>query len=308
MKNVVVTGATSFIGVHIIKEYLAKNCEVIAVVRPNSSNLKRLPKSNLLTIVEISNGKIKNNIEIMQSKKIDIFYHLAWEGSRVPYRDDAVLQNENYMSAIDAMEAAKLLGCDIFIGAGSQAEYGNCTGKIDENHETSPTTEYGKAKLKTYKTLKAMAKENNIKFIWTRIFSVYGSYDYQGTLVMSSLDKMKKNENIKLTQCVQSWDFIYVEDVARAMYLLANTSCIDGIYNIASGKSRPLKDFVIEMKEICKSTSELQFGAMPYNPEGITYIEPIIDKLKQNLGWSCETTFEDGINKTFKFIAGHGSS
>ena len=302
MKNVVVTGATSFIGVHIIKEYLKNNCAVIAVVRPNSKNLDRLPKSNLLTVVEIGMEKIERLIEKIEIKKIDIFYHLAWDGVRVPYRDDAILQNENYMCAINALKVAKLLGCDTFIGAGSQAEYGKCIGKINENYPAKPVTEYGKAKLKAYEVLKKMAKENNIKFIWTRIFSVYGIYDYQGTLVMSALDKMKRNESIALTQCVQSWDFIYVEDLARAMYLLANTSCMDGIYNIASGKSRQLKDFVIDMKDICKSKSELQFGAIPYNSEGVISFEPVVDKLKQNLGWSCEVTFEEGIKKILEFI------
>lgn len=302
MKNVVVTGATSFIGVHIIKEYLKNNCAVIAVVRPNSKNLDRLPKSNLLTVVEIGMEKIERLIEKIEIKKIDIFYHLAWDGVRVPYRDDAILQNENYMCAINALKVAKLLGCDTFIGAGSQAEYGKCIGKINENYPAKPVTEYGKAKLKAYEVLKKMAKENNIKFIWTRIFSVYGIYDYQGTLVMSALDKMKRNEGIALTQCVQSWDFIYVEDLARSMYLLANTSCMDGIYNIASGKSRQLKDFVIDMKDICKSKSELQFGAIPYNSEGVISFEPVVDKLKQNLGWSCEVTFEEGIKRISKFI------
>jgi len=302
MKNVVVTGATSFIGVHIINEYLKNNYEVIALVRPNSKKINRLPKSNLLTIIEIDMEKIEKIKEKIETEKIDIFYHLAWDGVRVPYRDDAILQNENYRCAINAMKVAKKLGCDTFIGAGSQAEYGRCIGKIDETYKAKPTTEYGKAKLRAYETLKIMAKENRMKFIWTRIFSVYGVYDYQGTLVMSSLDRMKRNESLPLTQCVQNWDFIYVEDVARAMYLLANTSCMSGIYNIASGKSRQLKDFVIDMKNICKSTSELQFGAVPYNSEGIISFEPIVDKLMRNLGWSCRVKFEDGIKKILEFI------
>lgn len=302
MKSVVVTGATSFIGVHIIKEYLKNNCAVIAVVRRNSKNSNRIPKSNLLTIVEIDMEQIEEIIQKIETKKIDIFYHLAWEGARVPYRDDAILQNENYRCAINAMKAAKLLGCDIFIGSGSQAEYGSCIGKISEDYEAKPITEYGKAKLRAYEALKVMAKENSIKFIWARIFSVYGILDYQGTLIMSTLGKMTRNESIQLTQCVQNWDFIYVEDVARAMYLFANISCMDGIYNIASGKSRYLKEFIIDMKEICKSTSELQFGAIPYNSEGVISFEPIVDKLKQNLRWSCEVEFDDGIKKILEFI------
>ncbi len=178
MKKVVVTGATSFIGVHIIKEYLKNNCEVIAVVRPNSKNLSRLSKNNLLTVVEMDMENIEQLIKKFNNKKIDVFYHLAWEGVRAPYRDDAILQNENYICAVKAMKTAKGLGCDIFIGSGSQAEYGKCIGKIDENYPAAPVTEYGKAKLKTYEKLKILAKENNIKFIWARVFSVYGIYDY----------------------------------------------------------------------------------------------------------------------------------
>lgn len=302
MKKVVVTGATSFIGVHIIKEYLKNNCEVIAVVRPNSKNLYRLPENNLLTIVEIDMENIEELIEKFENNKIDVFYHLAWEGVRVPYRDDAILQNENYICAVKAMKAAKGLGCDIFIGSGSQAEYGKCIGKIDENYPTAPVTEYGKAKLKTYEKLKILAKENNIKFIWVRVFSVYGIYDYQGTLVMSALEKMKRNESIPLTQCLQNWDFIHVEDAAQAMYLLAKAPCSDGVYNLASGESRQLKEFVIAMKRICNSQSKLEFGEVPYNSEGIVSFQPIVDKLKQNLGWSCKVSFEEGIKSILDFL------
>jgi len=302
MKNVVVTGATSFIGVHIIKECLKNNCAVIAVVRPNSKNLFKLPKNNLLTVLDIDMKKIEIIIEKIQIKKIDIFYHLAWNGVRLPYRNDAILQNENYNCSINAMKVAKLLGCDTFIGCGSQAEYGKCIGKISESHLAKPVTEYGKAKLKTYEALKKIAKENSIKFIWTRIFSVYGIYDYKGTLVMSTLEKMIKNEIIQLTKCVQMWDFIYVEDVARAMYLLANTSCMEGIYNIASGENRHLKEFLIDMKDICKSKSELQFGVIPYNSESFVSFEPIVDKLKQNTGWFCFVEFKEGIKRILEFI------
>jgi nucleoside-diphosphate-sugar epimerase len=302
MKTVIVTGATSFIGVHIIKEYLKNNCPVIAVVRPNSKNLDRLPKNNLLTVIEINMEKIGTLIEKIERNKIDIFYHLAWEGVRIPYRDDKILQNRNYTYAINAMKVAMDLGCNTFIGAGSQAEYGKCSGKIDENYPAKPISEYGKAKLKTYETLRKIANENNIKFIWVRIFSVYGIYDYKETMIMSTLAKMKKNESIQLTLCTQSWDYIYVEDLARAMYLLANTSCMDGIYNIASGESHVLKEFIIDMKDICKSNSQLLFGAIPYSDEGTMGFEPIVDKLKQNLEWSCKVDFKEGIKNILEFI------
>lgn len=301
MKTIVITGATSFIGVHIIKEYLRHDCKVIGVVRSNSKNLNRLPSNDNLKIIKLDMNEIEKILEKLEEIKVDIFYHLAWEGARVPYRDDSVLQNNNYECALKAMSVAKKLGSKIFIGSGSQAEYGKCNGKIDENYPTNPTTAYGKAKLKTYEVLRDMSKENNIKFIWTRIFSVYGVYDYKGSLVMNALYKMKTNQDIELTECKQIWDFIYVEDVATIMYLLANVNCSDGIYNIASGDSRQLKEFVLEMKEICSSTSQLKFGTIPYDSEGIVSFEPNVDKLKSNLGYSCKISFDEGIRKILNF-------
>lgn len=302
MKNILITGATSFIGVNLINECIKNQCKIIAVVRPNSKKINRLPQNNLVKIIELDMEKIEEILGRIEDKKIDVFYHLAWEGTRVPYRDDVIMQNHNYECAIKAMNVAKQLGCNEFIGAGSQAEYGRCIGKIDENYDAKPTTEYGKFKLKAYETLKVKAKENNMKFIWIRIFSAYGVYDYEGTLIMSSLAKMKKNESIQLTQCTQNWDFINVEDVARILYLFANKPCEHGVYNVASGESRQLREFVIDMKKICNSKSELQFGALPYNSEGVINLEPVIDKLKQNLDYSCKISFNEGIIKILKTL------
>lgn len=302
MKNVLITGATSFVGVHLINECLKNDCQVIAVVRPNSKNLTRLSQSSQVKVIELDMENIEDVVDKVGDEKIDTFYHLAWEGTRVPYRDDPELQNKNYECAIKAMNTAKKLGCTSFIGTGSQAEYGICTGKIDENYAANPHTEYGKFKLQAFETLKVMAEECSMKFIWIRIFSAYGIHDYEGTLIMSTLDKLIRNENIPLTECIQNWDYINVEDVVSILYLFACKDCISGAYNVASGESRQLKEFVLEMKEICNSKSELQFGAIPYNSEGIRNLEPVVDKLRQNLGYSCKVTFKDGIKKILEYI------
>lgn len=300
--SVIITGGTSFIGVHLIQEYLNHDWNVIAIVRPNSKNLSRLPKDKRLEIIEEDIKNLKDILPILKDKEINVFYHLAWEGVRAPFRDDESLQYENYQCAINAMRIAKELGCKTFIGAGSQAEYGKCIGEIDENYITKPLTQYGKYKLKAYEELSRLAQVLDIRFIWTRIFSVYGIYDYNGTLVMTVLDKMKKNEEIPLTQCIQQWDYIYVEDAARAMYLLAQKSHTFGIYNIASGKSRELKEFVLEMKQLTNSISELKFGELPYNEEGIVSFKPIVNKLESDLEWKCEFEFKDGIEKIIRYM------
>lgn len=296
MKKIVVTGATSFIGVHLIEKLLDGETKIIAIVRPNSPNITRLPAHEDLEIVELEIQEMKligNKI----SGEIDAFYHLAWEGARAPYRDDKELQEKNYFGAIDAMKAALALKVKVFVGSGSQAEYGKFNGKVNEEYPCNPITEYGKAKYEAYCNLSKIAEENHIKFIWTRIFSVYGKYDFSGTLVMSSIDKMRRHENMQMTECIQNWDFVFVEDVAEALVRFIMVDCESGVYNVASGIAKPLKDFVEELKSILESRSGIEYGKIPYAKEGPVSFEPEVIKMESALQWKANTSFRDGIKK-----------
>lgn len=292
--KIVITGATSFIGVHVIKECVNNNYEVYAVVRPNSSNLSRLPESTHIHVVEMD---MKNYDKLDEFIRwADSFVHLAWEGARVPHRDNADMQQKNYEYAISAMNAAKRLGCKMFLGSGSQAEYGKMEGEVTELSPCVPNTEYGKQKLLACKKLREIANESAIRFVWTRIFSIYGKYDYSGTLIMSAMKKMKNNEPVEMTECTQLWDYLHVEDAAKAIVTLIENDKAFGIYNIASGIKKPLRTFVEEMKVTLKSTSELRFGAVPYGSGGPVDLRPNNTKLL-TLGWRPKIDFKSGIQK-----------
>ena len=292
MKKIVITGATGFIGTHLIEQWLAKDVEVYTVIRPHSKNADRIPKNAHIHIIELQMGEYDRLLGLVGSA--DYFYHLAWEGARVPYRDDVEMQNNNYKCTLQAYETAKKLGCKFFLGSGSQAEYGSTTGIVDENYPCNPTTEYGKQKLNACKELLCRAERDGMKLIWTRIFSIYGPCDFQGTLVMTSIDKMLRNEPIEMTEGTQLWDFLYVSDAASAMVLLAEAECDNGVYNIASGDYKPLRTFVEEIKRITNSKSELKFGEVPFGPHGPVNLTPDSSKMKA-LGWRPTVDFDSGI-------------
>ncbi|MDR3541821.1 MAG: NAD(P)-dependent oxidoreductase [Desulfosporosinus sp.] len=300
MKNIVVSGATSFIGVHLLNLLLSdENNHVFAVVRPNSPNNNKLRPHRNLTVLELSLQEIENLLSRI-SIPVDVFYHLAWEGTRAPARDDKLLQENNYQCSIKAIKVACELGCKCFVGVGSQAEYGECRGKITENYKVAPLTEYGKAKLRTCEDGRKLADRLCVKFVWARLFSVYGKGDFEGTLIMSVIKKMIKNKNIPLTECTQSWDFLHVLDAVNALLLLS--SAPSGVYNIARGVSRPLKDFVYEMLRLTMSNSVLEFGVMPYNTEGMVSFEPEVDKLISVARWAPEISFAQGVNEIIEMV------
>ena len=295
MKKIVITGATSFIGIHLIQEWLKEQCEIFAVVRPNSENIDRIPQNVKIHVMELEMLDYDKLPDIIN--KADFFYHLAWEGARVPYRDDKILQRKNYDCTLKAYEVAVKMGCNFFLGSGSQAEYGVMQGLVDETYPCNPITEYGKEKLHAYEELEKRTQESNIRFIWTRIFSIYGKYDYSKTLIMSAIDKMLRNEPVEMTLCTQLWDYLNVEDAARAMKMFALKQCDNGVYNIASGDYKALKEFVKIVKEVINSKSELKFGAVKYGTNGPTNLTPDVRKIMESLDWKPEVEFGEGIKK-----------
>lgn len=297
--NIVITGATSFIGTGIIKRLIEENHKIWAVIRPESVNRNKIPVVKNVKIIELDMQQIEE-LDAYVSETIDVFYHLAWEGVRAPYRDDPQIQDANYNAAMKAIKVCEKLGCKKFIGSGSQAEYGSMSGEITEDYPCNPNTEYGKAKYKACCDLKEFAEKRHIEFIWGRIFSIYGPGDYKGSLIMSCLDKMQKNEPILLTECIQEWDYLYIDEVAEIFAQFSTRKCGSGVYNVASGEHRALKEYVEIMKRATESESRLIYGGIPYPDSGMVSFIPVISKLQNVIHWKSGIAFEEGINRILK--------
>ena len=294
MKTVFVTGASSFIGVNLIRELLNNNYQVVAIIRKKTDNLDRLKEFKKIKIIELDMNEIEKLLKLINTK-CDIFYHLAWNGTRGSDRYDREMQKENYNNSVKVFNTAISLGCKTFISAGSQAEYGICDKIITEKTKEEPVTEYGKYKLKFCNYCKRVSKEKNIIFIEPRFFSLYGTLDYENSLINYLIRNMLKNERLLLTECTQKWNYLNVRDAVRALVMLQNTKN-GGVYNIASNDTRLLKEFVMEIYTLTKSKSELHFS-MPYSIEGKINIEPSINKLVNETGWEPRITFHEGIEE-----------
>lgn len=297
--RVIVTGASGFLGVSLINELLERGCEILAVVRPSSVNISRLPKSEKIQLIELDISKI-SELPKKVNGKYDVFYHLAWAGIRGKERNDKELQEKNFINSKRAVRAACAIGCKSFVSSGSQAECGVTNNVITEETPLAPVCEYGKAKVRSLIYEKNFCAEAGMRFLWVRIFSIYGIMDYEKSLINYALDRMLENKPVELSECTQLWDYMNVRDACKAI-LAAVGSDLSGIVNIASGNPRQLKQYVLDMKRIAASDSELLFGKIPTPEKGAVNLYPDASLLKQHTGFNAEIDFESGIRELIDF-------
>lgn len=300
MKKAIITGATSFIGLHLIKKLIEEQWKVYAVVRKESNKVVLLPQNKLIEIIYLNMDEY-DQLGSHIPESCDIYISLAWNGTRGNTRMDTQKQKENYLYSMAALKTAVKIGCKIIINAGSQAEYGSMKTKITENDVCRPNTEYGFWKLKYYEEGMKYCEKHGISFKEARFFSLYGEDDNAQTMVLSILYNMINNYPCKLTKCIQLWDFLYIDDAIDGIWRLINMPCANGAYNFGSGDIRPLKEFVMEMYKISNSKSQLLFGAIPYPQTGMVNVCPDISKLQTQTGWNAATDFSQGIHKIIQY-------
>ena len=297
MKRAIITGATGAVGIALVQELILNNIEVLVFCREGSSRNNRIPRHPLITVKYCSLNQLAS-IENTTGKTYDVFYHLAWEGTTGSARNDMYLQNQNVRYALDAVGAASRFGCKVFVGAGSQAEYGRAESKLNADTPTFPENGYGMAKLCAGQMSRGLCEQKGMKHIWTRILSVSGPYDGPNTMIMSTIGKLLNKEVPKLTKGEQQWDYLYSKDAARAMYLIGKNGKHGKVYCIGSGQTKELGDYVRILRDCIDPQLMLGIGEIPYSQKQVMYLCADISELIMDTGFEPEYSFEKGIQET----------
>ncbi len=301
MKRIVVTGATSMIGVALIEECLRHDIEIYAVVRSSSGKAGRLPLSEKIHLTDCSLEDL-SDLPGRIPGGCDTFYHIAWGNTGEARNKSTELQSRNIFYTLQAVRAAAELGCRRFIGAGSQAEYGPMdVEKISPDSPVNPSTPYGASKLAAGHLAGMLCRELGMECIWPRIFSVYGKYEKETTMVASGLRKMLAGEPTEFTPAMQRWDYLYSRDAGRAFYLIGEKGKGGSVYCVGSGQARPLKEYIEEMAALT-GAGKPGIGAKPYPPGAVMNLCADIGTLTGDTGFIPEYTFEQGIRETIEWI------
>jgi nucleoside-diphosphate-sugar epimerase len=198
------------------------------------------------------------------------------------------------------VDLASAIGCSQWIGLGSQAEYGNQNVRLSEDAPLMPTTKYGEAKKEAGAAALSRCSSVGIAGLWFRIFSTYGPDDSPSWLIPYVIREFIANRQPRLTRCEQKWDYLYVDDAARAIAMVADGS-MAGIFNLGSGNVHPLRSYVDAAQREVGSHAIPDYGAVPYRPDQVMHLEADISKLLAATTWSPRVGIAEGMRATVEF-------
>lgn len=294
LKSAIVNGSLGSIGLALVNQLLERKVKVYAVAFPGDPRIERIPKQAVVIPCDMREiDKLTGQIEA----PVDAFFHLAWAGTIGPGRDDMLLQTQNIRCAIEAAQAAKKLGCEVFVGVGSQAEHGRIEGKVTANAPCFPTNGYGMAKLCAGQMTRVVCRQLGIRHVWARVLSVYGANDGPLSVISVLLDKLTRGEKPALTAGEQMWDYLYAEDAGDALCCMAEAGRDGAIYPVGSGRIRPLREYFEALRDAVDPGLPLGLGEIPYPPNQVMHLEADISELTRDTGFTPRTPFEEGIRE-----------
>lgn len=300
MKNVIITGADGFVGSYTVNYFLEQGCHVLALDMGEKPN--RLAEHPALTYRKCDISDAAALETVAEAGVYDTFIHFAWAGSAGPARVDYNLQMKNALTTVECLKIAKKLGCKRFVCAGSIMEKEVEAAVHDQGSRPGMGYIYGMGKHIAHCLCKSVAVEQGIELVWPMITNAYGAGELSPRFVNTTIRKIIKGEPLQFTAGTQSYDFVYVTDVARAFYLIAKNGKPFCEYMIGSSNARPLKEFIIEMVGSLAPDRQPIFGDIPFTGTNMPLSTFDCSDTEADCGFRAGISFAEGTRMTMEWL------
>lgn len=289
--NILITGATGFLGSHLAKDLLNRGHEVCILKRSFSDVGRLRPVLSRIRSYNIDQCGLDEPFH--RHGRIDAVIHTATCYGR-SNESVSTMQETNIAFPLRLLETAANFHVNVFLNTDTLLD-----AKVNYYAlSKSQFTEWGRR----------LADDRKIHFINFKFEHIYGEDDDESKFVTYVVSKCLKNvPTLDLTRGEQKRDFIYVGDIVRLYALAIEKS--DEInqyftsYNVGTGTPVSIRDFVTMIHQTANSRTKLNFGAVPYRNHEM--MEVNIDTAPlEKLGWKSEVSHLLGIRKTIgQFIA-----
>ena len=289
-QSVVVFGANGFLGSVITKKLYDSGLDVLPVIRPGA-NKSRLNSLEELNILEVEPSEWSQLVHDFAPSAIIC---AQWNGVLKQDREDSELQKTNIQPILKIAVAARESGVGSFICFGSQAEVKESTETIEEEFYDSGTSAYGNIKAALHTQLASIFEDSDCRFIWARVFSVYGPSDFSNSLLTQVFESQESGNELIISNPSKLWSFLYEDDFASAIDQILKNPNISSTVNVGS----PILNTISEIVAMWNENSLADFDNDHTVTNKVGFF-PDTTKLK-SIGWSPSFSLEEGIRRTRK--------
>jgi nucleoside-diphosphate-sugar epimerase len=297
-KRVLVTGGDGFIASHLVRALLAHGARVHITTTSNS--FERIGDKVRDIVPHLMRLDQKESItRVVGAVKPQILFHLAATLPRANVSLEEYFAT-NVIGTITLFEAAsKTRELEQFVTTGSSAEYGISKFPITENTQENPIDVYGLSKLLSTKAL-ALAAQKDCTTTILRPCTVFGPTQNPNMFIPKIITTFIKKRAFPLSPALQKLDFLYVDDLVRALIYAAcrRKGGNFEIINVGSGKAVSLLSIANEIAEKMNALELLKVGTLPYEPHEPYKRLLTIRKAQKLLSWSPMISLSDGLAQT----------
>lgn len=299
MKNVIVTGASGFIGTTLVNELLRREYKIVAIDRRFTDDFLNNPNITCVDATDKNVFDLKNEIPV---EEYDCFFHLAWAATSGPGRADYNVQLDNVKMACDYVKLCSEIGCKRVVYASSINEMETYEYLQSDDIEPAGGYIYGTGKLAAHLMGETVAKLNGVEFIPVIITNIYGVGERSARMIYTSLVKLINGERASFTAGYQTYDFIYITDAINSIVEVAEKGKAFNRYYIGSGEPKPLREYLLEMRDIVAPGTELGLGDFEFKGIDISYDQFKLKKVEEDTGYKNQVSFAQGIKMTADWI------
>lgn len=303
MKRVIISGISGFVGNAVARRLIAEGTEVTGVVRTgvkDSSEAFRLEGLDA-ELIECNLNEMSCLPGKVGKRGFDVFYQFAWDGLTKETLDDYLCQMDNVKWMAETVTAASGMQCKKVVGAGSitQTELYTRKGRqyTEDKHKF-----YRVAQLASETVCRAVARNMGIEFIWPIIVNIYGEGETNPRLINSLISHMLKETPFPLSSGEQLYDFLHVEDAARAFCLIGEYGRRESQYILSSGNPMPLREYILKLRDIVSPKYPLAFSSKKFSGYEIEREWFDLTDLKKDTGFEPQISFETGVKRILEWM------
>ncbi len=272
-KNIIVTGATGFVGRHIISNLLKKGYSVTALVRDveKAKTINSLINTNLISFdISDKNKKIELPCD-------SVLIHCAWGDVKDTQSSKHI--EEHFLNHYFFLKNIVEQGVKKILVTGSCYEYGLQHGPVFASTPTKPNTPYAFAKDYLHQSLRFLQSHLSFELIWARLFYMYGEGQDPKSIIPlfdTALENGDKVFNMSFGE--QLFDYLPIEDIAKQIESLIHKN--DGVFNVCSGKPISLRRLLEQRMKEKNKNIDLNLGYYPYRKQDSIAIwgaDPLLD-------------------------------